>query len=96
MNRYTQDMTGTGDHIEMDDEPERYYDWMLWKMKKEETNKENNRLYYAVKGQLIPESWSQKDIDKMAYKYTKRLWGNNERLEYTDEPFEELWQKRYS
>ena len=96
MNRYTQDMTGTGDHIEMDDEPERYYDWMLWKMKKEETNKENNRLYYAVKGQLIPESWSQKDIDKMAYKYTKRLWGNNERLEYTDEPFEKLWQKRYS
>ena len=96
MNRYTQDMTGTGDHIEMDDEPERYYDWMLWKMKKEETNKENNRLYHAVKGQLIPESWSQKDIDKMAYKYTKRLWGNNERLEYTNEPFEELWQKRYS
>ena len=96
MYKYTQDMTGTGDHIEMNDEPERYYDWMLWKIKKEETHKENNRLYYAVKGQLIPESWSQKDINKMAYKYTKRLWGNNERLEYTDEPFEELWQKRYS
>ena len=37
-NKYTQDMTGTGDHIEMDDEkePERYYDWMLWKLKQEE------------------------------------------------------------
>ena len=33
MNRYTQDMTGTGDHIEMDAEPERYYDWMLWKLR---------------------------------------------------------------
>ena len=70
-NKYTQDMTGTGDHItfsankEMidttsivhsgsqrsseglqlelfsefhpfDAEPERYYDWMLWKLKQEE------------------------------------------------------------
>ena len=33
MNKYTQDMTGTGDHIEMDAEPERYYDWMLWKLR---------------------------------------------------------------
>ena len=95
MNKYTQDMTGTGDHIEMDDEPERYYDWMLWKLRKERaTKKENNRLYYAVKGQLIPDSWSQKDIDAMVRKYTKRLWGNNERLEYTDEPFEKIWQEK--
>ena len=93
-NRYTQDMTGTGDHIETN-EPERYYDWMLWRMKKEE-NKEANRLYYAVKGHLIPDSWSQKDIDRMHHQYIKRLWGNNERLEYTEEPFEKLWQKRYS
>ena len=34
MNKYTQDMTGTGDHIELpDQEPERYYDWMLWKLR---------------------------------------------------------------
>ena len=34
MNKYTQDMTGTGDHIELPDpEPERYYDWMLWKLR---------------------------------------------------------------
>ena len=34
MNKYTQDMTGTGDHIELpDQDPERYYDWMLWKLR---------------------------------------------------------------
>ena len=34
MNKYTQDMTGTGQHIELpDQEPERYYDWMLWKLR---------------------------------------------------------------
>ena len=34
MNKHTQDMTGTGDHIELPDpEPERYYDWMLWKLR---------------------------------------------------------------
>ena len=34
MNKYTQDMTGTGDHIELPNpEPERYYDWMLWKLR---------------------------------------------------------------
>ncbi len=38
MNKYTQDMTGTGDHVELPDpgpEPERYYDWMLWKLRQE-------------------------------------------------------------
>ena len=34
MNKYTQDMTGTGDHLELPDaDPERYYDWMLWKLR---------------------------------------------------------------
>ena len=39
MNKYTQDMTGTGDYVELPDpkpldaEPERYYDWMLWKLR---------------------------------------------------------------
>ena len=39
MNKYTQDMTGTGDHIELPDaktldaEPERYYDWIGWKLR---------------------------------------------------------------
>jgi len=94
-NKYTQDMTGTGDHIEFpDSEPERYYDWMLWRLQKEK-QKEANRIYYAVKGQLIPESWSQKDIDKMLKNYTKRLWGNNERLVYIEESFEKVWKQKY-
>ncbi len=38
-NKYTEDMTGTGRFIELpeqddDPEPERYYDWMLWKLRK--------------------------------------------------------------
>ena len=36
MNKYTQDMTGTGQHVELPDpgpEPKRYYDWMLWKLR---------------------------------------------------------------
>ena len=35
-NKYTQDMTGTGQHVELPDpgpEPERYNDWMLWKLR---------------------------------------------------------------
>ena len=35
-NKYTQDMTGTGQHVELSDpgpEPERYNDWMLWKLR---------------------------------------------------------------
>ena len=35
-NKYTQDMTGTGQHIEIPDpgpEPERYNDWILWKLR---------------------------------------------------------------
>ncbi len=62
---------------------------------KKEENKEANRLYYAVKGHLIPDSWSQKDIDRMHRQYVKRLWGNNERLEYTEEPFEKIWNETY-
>ena len=35
-NKYTQDMTGTGQHVELPDpEPERYYDWMLWKLRQD-------------------------------------------------------------
>ena len=33
-------MTGTGDHVELSDpgpEPERYYDWMLWKLRQSPT-----------------------------------------------------------
>ena len=43
-NKETQDMTGTGRFITLpetkdDPEPERYWDWMLWKMRQEEKEK---------------------------------------------------------
>lgn len=40
--------------------------------------KEANRLYWIVKGQLIPESWSEKDIEETYHSYIQRLWGNHE------------------
>jgi len=48
MNKFTQDITGTGRFIELPDkkekydpEPERYYDWMLWKLRQLEKEKGN-------------------------------------------------------
>tara|TARA_Y100000385_G_C13082720_1_gene634791 strand:+ start:2018 stop:2473 length:456 start_codon:yes stop_codon:yes gene_type:complete len=49
LNKYTQDMTGTGDHIELPDpEPERYYDWVLWKLRQKQkwTEKMNEKYIY--------------------------------------------------
>jgi len=56
-------------------------------------NKFANELYFAVKGQLIPDSWSRSDIDKMTESYIKRLWGNCERLPCTLDRFEKEWEK---
>ena len=42
-------MTGTGDHVELPDagpEPERYYDWMLWKLRQTPGWKQNNNYIY--------------------------------------------------
>ena len=55
--------------------------------------KDANELYFAVKGQLIPDSWSQKDIDRMVDNYIARLWGNCERLPRTSERFESVWKE---
>ena len=58
MNKYTQDMTGTGDHITLpsepvqlelfpelvdDPEPERYYDWILWSLR-QKTKKDEKKF----------------------------------------------------
>jgi len=58
--------------------------------------KDANELYFAVKGQLIPAGWSQKDVDGMVDSYTKRLWGNCERLPRTSEKFEKVWKEMQS
>ena len=53
--------------------------------------KEANRLFYIVKGMLIPKDWDEKDIVSMVHSYTKRVWYNEET---NDTGFEELWETR--
>lgn len=53
-----------------------------------------NEIHYAVKGHLIPNTWKQQTIDNMVDQYTKRLWGNCERMVYCREKFEQLWNDR--
>lgn len=56
--------------------------------------KEANRLYWMVKGHLIPESWSDKDVMSIYESYITRLWGNHERGVYATSGFEVAWAKR--
>jgi len=55
--------------------------------------KEANRLYWIVKGQLIPESWQEKDIMSTYESYIKRLWGNIEAYQH-EIGFEAAWAQR--
>lgn len=55
--------------------------------------KEANRLYWIVKGQLIPESWSDKDIESTYHSYIERIWGNHEAHTHTV-GFEAAWVAR--
>jgi hypothetical protein len=56
--------------------------------------KEANRFYWMVKGQLIPDSWSEADIMKTYDSYFARLWGNHERAQYATLGFEAAWKAR--
>ena len=56
--------------------------------------KEANRLNWIVKGKLIDKSWSDRDVEATYNSYIKRLWGNNERAEYSGLGFEAAWAKR--
>lgn len=55
--------------------------------------KEANRFYWIVKGQLIPESWSDKDVERIYDSYMKRIWGNHEACVH-EEGFESAWETR--
>ena len=55
--------------------------------------KEANRFYWMVKGQLVPESWSEDQIEKMYDSYFRRLWGNHEACVH-EVGFEAAWQQR--
>ena len=55
--------------------------------------KEANKMFYMVKGHLIPDEWSDDDIVKMYDGYFKRMWGNNEFL-HCEEGFDQAWKDR--
>ena len=55
--------------------------------------KEANRFYWIVKGQLIPESWSDKDVERIYDSYMTRIWGNHEAIVHED-GFDFAWAKR--
>jgi len=55
--------------------------------------KEANKFYWLVKGQLIPESWSDADIMKTYDSYFARLWGNHEAQIHAI-GFEAAWKER--
>lgn len=52
-------------------------------------------MMWMVKGTLIPDNWSQKDIDSMRESYFKRLWYNEEAYIY-EEGFEDAYRTKYS
>jgi len=56
--------------------------------------KEANRLMWCVKGQLIPEAYSDVDVNRVLHGYFKRLWGNHERASYCNEAFEIAWENK--
>jgi len=55
--------------------------------------KEANRFYWIVKGMLIPESWSEQDIEKTYHSYMERIWGNHENVVHAV-GFEAAWAAR--
>lgn len=55
--------------------------------------KEANRYYWMVKGMLIPESWSDDQIEKIYVSYFDRLWGNHEACVH-EIGFEAAWAQR--
>jgi len=56
-------------------------------------NRFQNELMFAVKGQLIPDAYTESDIRYMEQSYLKRLWGNCERLPRSEERFEQAWRQ---
>jgi hypothetical protein len=53
-----------------------------------------NRLFWIVKGHLIPDSWDEQTIIEMEKSYFKRLWGNHE-AHFHEEGFEKAWEQKY-
>ena len=56
--------------------------------------KEANRFYWIVKGHLIPDEWSDKDVEGIYDSYMKRIWGNHENIVHESD-FEAAWNDKY-
>ena len=54
--------------------------------------RERHRVFFSVKGMLIPKEYSAKDIEDMYYSYMKRTWGNQEIHVNAQEDFDKLWE----
>lgn len=55
--------------------------------------KEANRLFWIVKGHLVPSDWSEQDIISMQDSYLRRIWGNHEAA-FHEDGFESAWQAK--
>tara|TARA_R110002096_G_scaffold333586_1_gene527546 strand:- start:122 stop:328 length:207 start_codon:yes stop_codon:yes gene_type:complete len=53
--------------------------------------KEANRLFWMVKGMLIPDHFDEKDIKWVLDSYTRRVWYNHE---VNDEGFDDAWREK--
>lgn len=60
----------------------------------QEEFKEANRLFWIVKGHLIPDAYSQKDVSAILDSYTRRIWGNIEAYIH-EEGFDQAWELKY-
>ena len=49
-----------------------------------QTRKEANLYYWIVKGSLIPDGWSDREVEGIHESYFKRIWGNHENGVHTD------------
>ena len=43
-----------------------------------QSRKEAARLFWSVKGYLMPDDWTDEDVEGMVRSYTKRVWHNHE------------------
>jgi hypothetical protein len=57
-------------------------------------HKEVNRFMWIVKGQLVPDGYSDQDYIEVHDSYFKRLWGNHENCVH-EGGFEEAYKEKY-
>ena len=68
-------------------------EWPIGRTTMPNGSKFANELMFGVKGQLIPDAYTESDIRHMEKSYLKRLWGNCERLPRSAERFELAWRQ---